>query len=76
VYTANSGEEALEVYENYLPDYVITDYHMSGMTGKEFLEKIYSSSLKKPLESWIMSSDKIDVENFIPKSQLVLQYVR
>lgn len=40
VYTAISGDEALEIMEKQAIDIIITDQRMPKMTGVEFLEKV------------------------------------
>ncbi|OIJ21274.1 hypothetical protein BKP45_00370 [Anaerobacillus alkalidiazotrophicus] len=41
VATANNGRQAIEVYEKYNPDIVITDIKMPDMNGIDFLEAIF-----------------------------------
>lgn len=38
--SASNGNEALSLIESWLPDLVITDWHMPGMTGLEMLQAI------------------------------------
>lgn len=40
VATANSGRQAIELYEKYEPDIIITDVKMPDMSGIEFLKSI------------------------------------
>src|SRR5690606_10091167 len=40
IYTANSGQEGLEMLEDFPIDIIITDQRMPVMTGIEFLEKV------------------------------------
>ena len=41
--TGNSGQEAIELYEKYLPDVMLMDIRMEGMTGLEAGEIILKS---------------------------------
>jgi DNA-binding NarL/FixJ family response regulator len=40
--TGNSGEEAVELYEKYKPDVLLSDIRMDGMTGIEAAKEIIS----------------------------------
>jgi two-component system alkaline phosphatase synthesis response regulator PhoP len=40
VFTAHDGTEALEVAQQQLPDLLITDYHMPGLSGLELCQKL------------------------------------
>ncbi len=46
VFTAESGEEAVERFEQVRPDILIVDYKMKGMDGLETIEKISQISPK------------------------------
>lgn len=76
IHMAENGEEALDLYKQHLPEYVLTDFNMPGMSGEEFLQAIFSSDLRKPVKAWIMSNAYdlvVDLEGvgFIPKSKLL-----
>jgi len=45
-YTAASGEEGLELIKTLIPDVVITDLKMSGMSGVQLLEALPQNALK------------------------------
>lgn len=72
VLTASTGEEAFLLYKYLLPAYILTDYHMPGICGEEFLDLVYSSELQRPLDSWIMSADSNLSSKYkvIPKNKL------
>jgi len=46
VLTADSGEEALTLFEKEKPDVVLTDMKMGGMSGMQLLKKIKNKSYK------------------------------
>lgn len=48
-YVANSGEEALELFEQHSIDLVITDLAMPGMHGFELMEKLRAKSPDIPI---------------------------
>ena len=41
VITATSGAEAIEIYDQYRPDIVVSDYMMPKMNGMEMLDKMH-----------------------------------
>ena len=43
VYTANNADEAMEILEKSNINLVISDQRMPGITGVQFLEKVYQS---------------------------------
>ena len=43
VAVGNSGEEAVRLYSEYLPDVLLMDIRMDGMTGLESAEEILSA---------------------------------
>ncbi|WP_159084560.1 response regulator [Dongshaea marina] len=44
VLTANSGEEALDIFRNQSVDFIMSDHRMPGMTGVEFLREVHKLS--------------------------------
>lgn len=44
--TAASGQEALAVMEQQVPDLIITDYHMPAMNGLELIARVRSHDLR------------------------------
>lgn len=40
IYKATNGEEALKIYNKYLPNIILTDINMPKLTGVEFIAKI------------------------------------
>jgi CheY-like chemotaxis protein len=75
IFTAGNPQDALKIYYENLPQYILTDYHMPAMSGKEFLDTIYKDSeVKKPIKAWIMSSDEVEDLGeipFLPKKQIL-----
>lgn len=64
IYTASNGREGFHLYQQILPDYVLTDFNMPFLNGRELLTKIYSSDLKKPINAWLMSNEILEEEKF------------
>lgn len=48
-YTANSGDEALEIFDSNQIDVVITDLAMPGMHGFELMEKLHVKNIDLPI---------------------------
>ena len=48
VLTALSGEEGLEIVDAEKPEVLITDQRMPGMSGVEFLQKVYERNPASP----------------------------
>lgn len=64
IYTASSGDEALEIFEKERPSLVISDYVMRGMDGDELCAKM--KSLDSNVRILILTGQKLD--NFIIKA--------
>ncbi|KAA3596128.1 MAG: response regulator [Calditrichaeota bacterium] len=62
VFTAVSGEEALKIFEDINFSLVLSDQHMSGMSGIEFLEEVKKIS---PDTIRIIMTGYVDVANAV-----------
>jgi two-component system response regulator PilR (NtrC family) len=49
VATAESGEKALDLFQNHPPDIVVSDIRMPGMTGIELLERLKDDTPELPV---------------------------
>ncbi|MCR4431163.1 MAG: response regulator [Tepidanaerobacteraceae bacterium] len=61
IYTAASGEEALEIFEKERPSIVISDYVMRGMDGDELCIKL--KKLDSKVKILMLTGQKLD--NFV-----------
>ncbi len=55
IYTALSGEEGLQIVEEKDLQLIVTDERMPGMTGCEFLKRVYQKIPSKPPNRIILS---------------------
>ncbi|TDF39637.1 sigma-54-dependent Fis family transcriptional regulator [Alteromonadaceae bacterium M269] len=66
IYTANSGEEGLEVLSDHSIDLVISDKNMPGMSGNEFLQEVadrWPETVRIMLTAYTELNDVIHVIN-------------
>ncbi|MDZ4718518.1 MAG: response regulator [Roseiflexaceae bacterium] len=49
IIVVTSAIEALAQIEQQLPDLIITDYHMPGMTGIELIEQVRKRQIRMPI---------------------------
>ena len=77
IYTADSGDKALEVCKNNAIDMVISDRRMPDISGRELLEKIsthYQGTIRilvtgySDLEATLKAVDKGEIQHYIAKS--------
>ena len=61
VESAQSAEEALEILQNHSFSLIVSDYHMEGMDGVAFLEKIRSQGDQTPIVLLSGAPDKLGV---------------
>lgn len=74
IYTAQSGQEGLEILRNHDVQLIITDQRMPGMTGVQFLERTvqeYPDTIRMVLTGYSETEDIIDVIN----SGRILRYI-
>ncbi|MBL4705757.1 MAG: response regulator [Flavobacteriales bacterium] len=64
IFTAPSGKEGLEILSHEKCDLIVTDQRMPGMTGLEFLKRVYHMLPSKPPNRIILSgySSSIDID--------------
>lgn len=58
VYEASNGKEALELYEKYKPDIILSDIHMPIIDGIEFIKKIREVDKLTPVVMITAHTDK------------------
>jgi len=63
--TASSGEEALRLCRDKIPDVVLLDWHMPGMDGFEFIDKLHSLNDGKADPTIVMCTCDSGVEKEI-----------
>lgn len=56
VSVAGSGEEALEKLQNLIPDLIVSDIMMPGITGLELIEKVHGQSHLKQIPFIFLSA--------------------
>ncbi len=56
-YTASSGSEAIEIFDRELPDMVLSDLRMPGMTGMELHEHL-KEQYQRPIPFMFMTADQ------------------
>jgi len=56
VITVATGEEALDIYSQNNPDYLILDFHLPGINGLEILKKI--RNIDKKAQVYFISGDQ------------------
>jgi len=62
IYTANNGNEGLELFRQFAPDIVVTDVNMPGMEGFEMITRINLINAGTPIIVLTAYSDKITYE--------------
>ena len=75
VYTANDGEEALKLYEEYNPDIIITDIKMPKMNGLELIKNIRELDHDTPIivtsaytdQDFLLASIKLSLIEYVVK---------
>ena len=66
IYQASNGYEALEVYEKYSPNIILTDINMPKLTGVEFIEEIRKRDEECQIIVLSAYSDSDDLLRIIP----------
>ncbi len=75
VYCARDGEEALNLFEKYSPDIIITDIKMPKLNGLEFIKKIRQVDSDTPIivtsaytdQNFLLESIKLSLVDYIVK---------
>ncbi len=75
VFTAKNGEEALELYNKYHPDIIITDIKMPKINGLEFIKKIREKNHEIPIivtsaytdQDFLLESIKLSLIEYVVK---------
>ena len=75
VFTAASGEEALEIYDQYRPDIVISDYMMPKMNGMEMVDKLHEKYGRGIFTIFMTANDQEETE-FDAYKHGALEFVR
>ena len=75
VYTAKNGEEALEIYNKYHPNIIITDIKMPKLNGLELIKKIREKNHEIPIivtsaytdQDFLLESIKLSLIEYVVK---------
>lgn len=75
VYTASDGEEALEIYEKYNPDILITDLKMPKLSGLDLIKIIRKENTDIPIivtsaytdQNFLLESIKLSLIEYVVK---------
>ncbi len=62
VYTAESGEKAMEVYEQHKPDIILADYMMPKMNGFEMMDRLHEKFGRGIFTIFMTANDQEDTE--------------
>ena len=62
VLTAESGEKALEIFEQHRPDIVLADYMMPKMNGFELMDKLHEKYGRGIFTIFMTSNDQEETE--------------
>lgn len=75
VWSANSSKEALEIYEQYHPDFILTDIELPDENGLALIKRIRDQDEKTHIfilsghtdEEYLLEAVKLHLEDFIKK---------
>ncbi|WP_029322586.1 response regulator [Butyrivibrio sp. AE3004] len=62
VYTADSGEKGIEVYEQHRPDIILADYMMPKMNGFEMMDRLHEKFGRGIFTIFMTANDQEDTE--------------